>query len=759
MIGHEVTMTSFHLAPLIQDLALILVVAGLMSLIFHRIHQPVVLGYILAGMIVGPHTPPFQFVTDIPSIRTWAELGVIFLMFSLGLEFSFRKLARVGASAVITASTEALFFLPAGYIVGRLLGWQSMDSIFLGPMLTISSTTIIIKALDELKLKSHRFAELIFAVLVVEDLFAILLLVGLTAMASSETISSLALLTAAGKLILVIGSWFIFGYFVIPRFMRYVGRIGNNEMLTLLSLGLCLGLVVFATRFNYSTALGAFIMGSILAESALLDRIQARMEPLRDLFGAIFFVSIGMLIDPRILWEHKGVIAILCALTITGKILSAGTGTLVSGQTFRNSVRVGFGLAQIGEFSFIIASLGLTLGATSDFIYPIIVAVSLVTTFVAPYLIRLSGPLAEKLEKMLPSRIKSLLNRYAVWNEERRTATGKRKGFYLRLFRWFINGLTVTVIFVLCSELLVPELRARLSTPPNLILALGWIASVIISAPFIWGMATTFKKHTPETAGQDYALSGGSLFLFRLLTLFWIAALSFEFFPARYVTLITSIVLIAILGVFYRQLESSYRWFEREFLSTFEPHEKKGHAPAMAQLAPWDAHLVRIKVHPNATFCGKNLAEVQLRNKYGLNVVAIQRGLASIVAPKPEEQLLPHDELLVLGTDEKLENARVFIEGPASSPYRLPQISGYALKHVDIKAGGRLSSGMTIRNAGIRERFGAMVVGLERAGERIMNPDSDMTLQVGDLLWLVGPTETIQQLRQEFMPPDQAAYS
>ncbi|MCM2324389.1 MAG: cation:proton antiporter, partial [Oligoflexia bacterium] len=276
-----------------------------MSLLFRRIRQPVVLGYLVAGMIVGPYTPPVQLVTDVEGIRIWAELGVIFLMFSLGLEFSFRKLARAGTSAVVTAGLEVLFFLPAGYLVGKLLGWTTVDSIFLGAMLSISSTTIIIKALEELNLKTHRFAELVFATLIVEDLIAILLLVALSTVALTSSVSPWELVVAATKLILIVGSWMLAGYFLVPPFMKAVGRLANNELVTLLSLGLCLGLVVVATHFNYSTALGAFIMGSILAETELLHRIEGRMEALRDLFGAIFFVSIGMLIDPRVLWEYR----------------------------------------------------------------------------------------------------------------------------------------------------------------------------------------------------------------------------------------------------------------------------------------------------------------------------------------------------------------------------------------------------------------------------------------------------------------------
>ncbi|MBY0472346.1 cation:proton antiporter [bacterium] len=723
-----------HLAPLIRDLAVILGVAGIMSLIFQRIRQPVVLGYILAGVFVGPYTPPFQLVTDVPSIQTWAELGVIFLMFTLGLEFSFRKLAQVGFPASITAGTEVLFFLPVGYFVGQLFGWTPMDSIFLGAILSISSTTIIIKALSDLKLRTHRFAELIFGVLIVEDLIAILLIVALSTIATSHTVSGLALLAAALKLVLVVGGWFLAGYFVIPRFMRYVGKVGNDEMLTILSLSLCLALVVFAVQFHYSAALGAFIMGSILAESPVLKRIEERMEPLRDLFAAVFFVSIGMLINPQVLLRHWKEVLILSAVTIVGKIISTSTGALLSGQTFRNSVQVGFGLAQIGEFSFIIASLGLSLHATSDFVYPIAVAVSLVTTFTTPYLIRASGNVAAMVENALPSRIRSALNRYAAWSESKRTQGSHQDSLKGPILRWLINGLIVSVIFVLNSEWLRPYLGSKEIFTGIKLSLLAFFSALIISLPFIWAM-----------------LSATSLLVFRSLTLIWIGALSSEFFPGKYVILITGVALIIFFGLFYRKLEASYHWFERTFLSNFQKgHEEKTKAASLNHLAPWDGHLVTIQVHPNANLIGKRLEEAELRNRFGVNVVAIQRGLHTIVPPKPAELILPNDELIVLGNDEQVDNIKKELEVPSGhlDPAKAP--TSYELRHIKLE--NEVFAGKTIRQSGIRERFHSMVVGLERQGKRSTNPDSDLQLLVGDTLWLVGEKAQLDRLAAHCNP-------
>lgn len=737
---------TMHLAPLIRDLAIILGVAGLISLLFQRIRQPVVLGYIIAGIAIGPYTPPFQLITDLPSIKTWAELGVIFLMFTLGLEFSFRKLARVGGSATIAASAETLFFLPTGYFFGKMLGWSSMDSVFLGAMLSISSTTIIIKALDELKLKKHRFAELIFAILIVEDLFAILLLVGLGTIALTKTVSLPILLTSAGKLILVVGGWFIAGYLVVPRFMRYVGRIGSDEVLTILSLGLCLALVVFANYFSYSTALGAFIMGSIIAESPVLPRIEKSMASLRDVFGAIFFVSIGMLIDPYVLWEHLGAIMLISALTIVGKILSTGLGALISGQTLRNSIQVGFGLAQIGEFSFILAQLGMTLKVTSAFIYPIVVAVSLVTTFTTPYLIQISGRAATTIEGWLPIGIKDFLNRYATLAEARRASTTDRTAFLRPLFRWSMNGLITSVIFVLCSEWLLPIIQTRFTIDKLIVNFLGWATAVVLSLPFIWAMLTAFRinrKEGPGMKGNPYPF----LRVFsKLLTLLWISVLSSAFLPAKYIVFITVAVLFFSFLLFYRRLESSYDWFEKHFLSAFDTPKNAGPAEAaFGHLAPWDAHLVRIEIHPNSKFVLKSIADADLRVRHGVNIIAIQRGRQSIITPMPHEVFLPKDQLILLGTDEQVDQIRLELEmslkliEPEGTPLN------YQLRQAKLSEKSPFV-GQTIRQSGIREHYHAMVVGIEREGQRKINPDSDFKLQQGDVLWIAGEMVKLKKL-------------
>lgn len=737
-----------HLPPLIIDLAMILAVAGVMSFIFQKIGQPVVLGYILAGVIVGPHTPPVQLITDSAGIQTWAELGVIFLMFTLGLEFSFRKLLSVGMTATFAAGFEVIFFLVVGYGIGQWLGWTSMDSLFLGAMLSISSTTIIIKALDDLKLKTHRFASVIFGILIVEDLFAILLLVALTTIATNDSVSVYGLFTASLNLAIVVGGWFITGYFVVPRVISYIGKKGNNEMLTLISIGLCLGLVVLAVQFGYSAALGAFIMGSILAETELIQRIEVLMHPLKDLFGAIFFVSIGMLIDPRIIWEHKEVIILLSFVTIFGKIISTGAGALVSGQSFKTSMQVGMGLAQIGEFSFIIAGLGLTLKATSPSLYPIGVAVSLITTFTTPYLIKHSGFIAEQVEEKLPWGIRNALNRYMVWSEYRKSGSGKNKDLVLLIFRWVANGIIVTLIFNLGIKYLSPRINFANEELNKWSLLITWFITLLASTPFIWGMVFTSKKNYLKIRKERNFLKAVIVFSFPIFTAIWLGILSMEYFSIKAILMTTTVTVFVVYIFLYRKLESYYRWFEKTFLETFQPKKEERKTPEVTHLAPWDHHLVQIEVHPNAVLVNKTLMQSHIRSRFGVNIVAIQRGMETIVAPKPHELILPCDTLIVLGTDDQLDQARPELEIPNNIATMFPSSANYRLKHLKLSQSSPMT-GLTIRQSGIREKYHAMIVGIERDHSRIINPDTDLQMNLNDTLWIVGEMNMLEKLFQE----------
>ncbi len=738
-----------ELFPLIKDLALILGVAAIFAVIFQRIRQPLVLGYLLAGLIIGPHIPSTPMIVDIPSVKMWAELGVIFLMFTLGLEFSFNKLGRVGLTAGFTASFEAVAMIFLGYGVGRFQGWSTRDSLFLGAMLSISSTTIIIKTLDELKLKRRRFAELIFGILIVEDLLAILILVGLSTFVSADNFSWITLLYSAGKLVFVIGTWFLGGYFVLPRVIKYVGRVGSDETLMILSIGLCLSLVVIAAMFHYSAALGAFIMGSILAESTESNRIEELMRPLRDLFAAVFFVSVGMLLDPAVIMEHFGTVLLIAAVTIGGKILSSTVGAMITGQTLRTSVQVGFGLAQIGEFSFIIAGLGLSLGVTSDFIYPVGVAVSLITTFTTPYLIRSSHSVAVWIESKLPKSVQTVLNGYVAWQQDRRADLALMHVFYRRALLWGLNGILVTAAFLGVGEFVTPWVEKSVEGP-FLVSLISWGGAILLCAPFIWAMSVAFARELPPTDPGELKRSsipkGVALFVGRFLTLIWMGVLSLEFFSLAFTVLLMLLLSIVLFIAQSKQLESSYQWFESQFLSAFQGEEKTSKTLDFQRaFAPWDAHLIRIKVDPNSDFVLKQLANTHLKARFGLNVVAIQRGMQLMVSPSRQELVLPGDELLVLGTDDQIEKVRKKIENPSRDLDRSQHISNYQLKHLKLEPESPLI-GKMIKSSGIREEFEAVIVGIEHQGQRILNPAADLFLSQGDLIWVVGKNEHVEAL-------------
>lgn len=404
-----------HGAGFIQDLAIIMLIAGIVTIVFHRFKQPVVLGYIIAGVILGPYTPPFQLIEDEYTTQILAELGVVFLMFSLGLEFSLKKLAHVGATAVVAALLEIAVMIGIGYAIGQFFGWGMMDSIFLGAMLAISSTTIIIKALDELGLKKEKFAQLIFGILIVEDILAIGMIALLSGIAMHGSVDAGDVFATVGKLSLFMIVSLVLGILLVPRLLAYAAKFQSNEMLLVTVLGLCFGFCLIVLKLNYSIALGAFMIGAIMAEARELRLIERLIEPIRDMFSAIFFVTIGLMFDPSVFVTYALPITVITAAVVIGKVLTCSLGAFAAGEDGRTSLKVGMGLAQIGEFSFIIATLGLTLKVTSEFLFPIVVAVSAVTTLLTPYLIRLADPLVAGAAKSLPMRLTHPLTRYTVW--------------------------------------------------------------------------------------------------------------------------------------------------------------------------------------------------------------------------------------------------------------------------------------------------------------------------------------------------------
>ena len=480
-----------HEVTFLQDLAVVMMVAALVTVLCHRLKQPVVLGYIIAGVIIGPHTPPFPLIQDQESIRTLSELGVVFLMFSLGLEFSLRKLRKVGVSALIAAGLEILLMVWLGYQIGLAFGWRSMDCLFLGAMLSISSTTIIIKALQELGRTREKFAELIFGILIVEDILAIVMIALLSGLAMTGSLSAGEVLRTTGRLGIFLVVTLVLGLLAVPRLVGYVARFKSNEVLLVTVLGLCFGVSLLAVKLNYSVALGAFIIGAILAEAREIHRIEILTAPIRDMFGAVFFVAIGLLINPKLLLAHWLPVLVITTVVVVGKVVACAFGSFVAGNDTRTALRVGMGLAQIGEFSFIIAALGLSLRVTSDFLYPIAVMVSAITTLLTPYLIQSADDLVARFDRLAPPRLVNYLALYTQWvGQWRRGSHPSLTRRLIRRWSWQVMLNLILVVGVFIAAAFVADqkpdwLPKRLPASDTGLSTAIWIVAVLLSLPML----------------------------------------------------------------------------------------------------------------------------------------------------------------------------------------------------------------------------------------------------------------------------------
>ncbi len=726
--------------------------AAVVTLAFKKLKQPVVLGYLIAGFFLSPHFHFFPSVKDTTNIAVWAEIGVIFMLFGLGLEFSFKKLAKVGKSASITATFEIVAMLLAGYLAGQLLGWSKMDSLFLGGILSISSTTIIVRAFDELGMKGRNFVSLVFGVLIVEDLIAILLLVLLSSVAVSQSLAGGELFFSSLRLGFFLVLWFVLGIYLLPAFLHRFREYLSDETTLVVSIGLCLMMVVIASQVGFSPALGAFVMGSILAETRQGHRIEKLLLPVKDLFSAVFFVSVGMLIDPRVIQEYFGVILSLTFLTIVGKFLCSSFGALVSGRSLKTSVQAGMSLAQIGEFSFIIATLGMTLKVTSEFLYPVAVAVSALTTFSTPYLIKYAEPFHAWIESKLPVAAKGLLARYE-------TAMGESSGRNVLTLVWdeygmkmILNSVIVIAITLMISRLALPSLQEQLG--PSLWIVLSACAIALLFAlPFLWAIFLGGPSHTREydreTVDRLKKLQLGISIIRFLLGGTLIAFVVSQFTSIVAVTGI-ALLLVATTGMFLfsRRSENIYRRIENRFLTNLNENERETlQAAKSTELAPWDASLAQLVVSPNSTLIAKTLQQSALKERFGITIAMIERGARRILAPTRDELLLPYDTLYLIGTEEQIEAARGTIEPPHSE--NLPSLSdSFGLASLSVRSTHPFV-GKPIRECGIRELIQGLIVGIERNGTRILSPESSISLMAGDLLWVVGDLRKIRSLRDD----------
>ena len=754
-----------HLPKLIEDLALILITGALTTLLFRKIKQPLVLGYIIAGFLVGPHFSLTPTIVETTNVETLAEIGVIFLLFSLGLEFSFKKLMHVGGTASITAFVEIAFITVAGYFVGQAMGWSTMDSLFLGGMLASSSTTIIIRAFDELGVKTRQFARIVFGVLVVEDIVVIVLMVLLSTIAVTKEFEGAQLIMTVLRLLFFLALWFIAGIFLLPTLLKKVKKLLDEETLLILAIGLCLGMVVLATQIGFSAELGAFVMGSIIAETTVAEKVEHTIKGVKDLFGAIFFVSVGMLIDPEVIMEYKWPVIWVTLLTLLGKFFSTTIGALLSGQPLKQSVQVGMSMAQIGEFAFIVATLGLSLGVISDFLFPVAVGASAITTFTTPYLIRSSEPFAAFLNRTLPQRWVRLLNNYSQSAQKIQAESAWKSVLMSYAVIMLTNIIVILALILLSINYLVPFLNTLLDE--NIAGILGLIVSLGVAFPFVWAL----MARKPDTLAykelwMDKKYNHGPLLVLEiarnvlgvLLVGFWVTRL----FSIEVALLVVIPLTVVVLVVFSQRIQRFYQRIEGRFLSNLNQRETEASMEPetlttrirdrsiafQTGLTPWAAHLVDLEVSQQAEYIGKTLMELGWREKYGINIAYIKRGDKVIHSPGRNNKLLPFDHVGIIGTDDQLQVFTPIFELEEYIADTQVNLDDIVLQKIVVDEYTRLK-GMTIRSSGIRERTNGLVIGIERGDERILNPDSNTVFEWNDVVWIVGERRLIHKLSEE----------
>lgn len=734
-----------HLPTLIEDLGIILTVAGVVTLLFKRFRQPVVLGYILAGFLVSSYVPIFPTIHDATNIKVWAEIGIIFLLFGLGLEFSFKKLADVGAPASITAVIEVTVMSVLGFLTGKAFGWSTMDSIFLGGILSISSTTIIIRAFEEVGVKGRGFVGLVFGVLIVEDLVAILLLVLLSTIAVSQNVEGFEIAYAFLKLVFFLTLWFISGIFLLPTALHRLRPYLNSETLLILSLSLCFLMVILATRAGFSPALGAFIMGSILAETPEAKRIEHLISSVKDLFAAVFFVSVGMLIDPEILTKYAIPIIVITLITIFGKAFSTALGVLLSGRSLRHAVQSGLSLAQIGEFSFIIAVLGVNLKVTSDFLYPVAVGVSAITTFTTPYLIRSSDSVYQFIDKHLSEKWRKILSGHPAAHNSHSVSTEWKIILKNSSMTIIANAVLMIAIFLGIKLYLVPVLKTQFEKE-SAANPIGLLTALILSAPFFWAMVKSNRKHKRgvgvSSSSNRLALTASTITRWFLGVLL-LAILSTQFIALRFAIFMFVILSLILLFMFSRELENVYGKLEGRFFKNLDAPNDPDIA-SMPPLAPWDAHLVALEVDPHSEFIGKTLEQLKIRERFGVTIALIERGQKKLPAPGRNAMVFPYDKIFVIGTDEQILQFKNKAE-VVSHPTHKPDEFNYVLIPYFIAPDSPFC-GRTIRDSGVREKSHGLIVGVERDGQRILNPDSSMTITASDTLWIVGEKSALGKI-------------
>lgn len=750
-----------ELPELVQDLALILVVAGFVTLLFKKLKQPLVLGYIVAGFLVSPHMSYTMSVVDQGDIQTWADIGVIFLLFSLGLDFSIKKILKMGASPIIAACTIIFSMMVLGIIVGHSFGWKEMDCIFLGGMVAMSSTTIIYKAFSDMGLTQQGFASTVMSVLILEDILAIVMMVMLSTVASGNSPDGVQLLGSIMKIGFFLVLWFVVGLFAIPLFLRSVRKILNSETLLIVSLGFCCLMAVISTQVGFSAAFGAFVMGSILAETVEADKIIRLVDPVKNLFGAIFFVSVGMLVKPDVIVEYAIPILLLVITILVGQALFGTLGYLLGGQTLKNAMRCGFSMAQVGEFAFIIATLGKSLGVISEFLYPVVVAVSVITTFLTPYMIRAAEPCYNVLVKHLPKRWVRRLTHIQTNNAGESASTNNLWKVLMKkmIFNTLIYGILSAAVIAIMFSAALPICRN---------LSIKWTGShwignavcgfltILFIAPFL--RSIVMKQNHSEafkalwTDRRINRLPLTATILARVLI-----ALSFIFYICNYLTRFKNALMIAVaVGLLILMLLS--RWLkkrsialERLFIQNLQSRDieaqKQGKKkPLFANhLIDRDIHIANLELPDDSLWAGKTLYSLRLRNRFGVHISSILRGSKHINIPNGGTILFPGDKLQAIGNDEQLTKLSKAMKAELQPTITDIEKHEMKLRSFTISKTSPFI-GKTLKDSGIRDEYNCMVVGVDEGQKNLTLITPSRSLQAGDVLWVVGEEKDLERI-------------
>lgn len=760
-----------HLPTIITDLSLILILASIFSVLCKILKQPVVLGYIVAGLLAGPHISLIPTVQP-ENISTWADIGVIFLLFGMGLEFSFKKMMSIGKVGGKAMLFEVITLSVFGFAIGRLMGWNFIDSMLLGGMLTMSSTAIIVKAFNDMGLQKEKFAGIVFGILVFEDLFAILLMVILSTFAVSRSFEGSELAMMVARLGFFLVMWFVCGIYLIPTLLKKIKKYLNSETLLLVAMGLCFLMVVLATKAGFSSALGAFIMGSILAETIELENIEKVIQPIKDFFGAIFFVSVGMMVDPQVLFDNFFTVIIIAAASIAGKMIFTTTGVRLAGESMKTAVQSGFSLAQMGEFSFIIASMGMSLGVTSASIYPIVIAVSVITTFTTPYTIKLALPAYHVLESVLPNSLTDKLNK-----REDKKAGEKESQWKQLLMSYFFNlaifsAICLSVYFVSAAFLL-----PLCATFDNL--DFGHIifsfVSIIAMSPFLIGMVRNRGRQSFLFLSLWSSHNNNRYFLTAMIGLRWVVAIVFLFMTIKLYWNISSVVIVVVALVVFafifqnKNLQKGYWKLEARFVKNFNQRQiemrlnqnskQEGNMHELDNLHWIDKNLYvsTYLVQKGGVVENKTLKELNLRKVYDIIIVAVTRNGKQINFPDGDFRLEVNDTLLALGQIQKLKNAQIDYKGIDLDYSKVINLHDFTLKqqadkHSCIKCMtfiiGENSSWIdkNLYDAQLNRKTNCLVVGIERGDIPIPNPSSHVRFKKDDMVWVMGDDKSLYKL-------------